>query len=162
MRFHLLTKPVLFQDDYRVCLASGIVKKGGKLPCPVDASGKFTSEVSDFQGQHVKVQIQYTEMDDKFWQSACSCTLPWVYLQGLLKRNIVCRSGLDMFWFQFFQLSFSCNHILNIRQRKIKTSLKIVNPRRNLVMKCHQKISVMSILSKDVSFCSEKCFITKS
>lgn len=76
VRFHLLTKPVLFQDDYRVCLASGIVKKGGKLPCPVDASGKFTSEVSDFQGQHVKVQIQYTEMDDKFWQSACSCTLP--------------------------------------------------------------------------------------
>lgn len=76
VRFHLLTKPVLFQDDYRVCLASGIVKKGGKLPCPVDASGKFTSEVSDFQGQHVKVQIQYTEMDDKFWQSACRCTLP--------------------------------------------------------------------------------------
>ena len=76
MRFHLLTKPVLFQDDYRVCLASGIVKKGGKLPCPVDASGKFTSEVSDFQGQHVKVQIQYTEMDDKFWQSACRCTMP--------------------------------------------------------------------------------------
>lgn len=76
MRFHLLTKPALFQDDYRVCLTSGIVKKGGKLPCPVDASGKFTSEVSDFQGQHVKVQIQYTEMDDKFWQSACRCALP--------------------------------------------------------------------------------------
>ncbi|CAH3114650.1 unnamed protein product [Pocillopora meandrina] len=46
--------PAFGEDDYRVCLASGIVKKGGKLPCPVDASGKFTSEVSDFQGQHVK------------------------------------------------------------------------------------------------------------
>ena len=67
-----------------------------------------------------------------------------------------------MFGSSFFKLSFSCNYILNIRQRKIKTSLKIVNPRRNLLMKCHQKISVMSILSKDVSFCCEKCFITKS
>lgn len=162
MRFHLLTKPVLFQDDYRVCLASGIVKKGGKLPCPVDASGKFTSEVSDFQGQHVKVQIQYTEMDDKFWQSACRCTLPWVYLQGLLKQTLFVGQAWICFGSSFFKLSFSCNHILNIRQRKIKTSLKIVNPRRNLLMKCHQKISVMSILSKDVSFCSEKCFITKS
>ena len=40
-----------------MCLASGILQKGGKLPCPVDASGKFTSEVSDFQGLHVKVQF---------------------------------------------------------------------------------------------------------
>lgn len=36
-------------------MANGIVQKGGKLPCPVDASGAFTDQVSDFQGQHVKV-----------------------------------------------------------------------------------------------------------
>lgn len=29
--------------------------KGGKIPCPVDASGCFTDEVSDFKGLYVKV-----------------------------------------------------------------------------------------------------------
>ena len=38
-----------------MCLANGIVQKGGKLPCPVDESGVFTGEVTDFKGQHVKV-----------------------------------------------------------------------------------------------------------
>ncbi|XP_015766182.1 PREDICTED: isoleucine--tRNA ligase, cytoplasmic-like [Acropora digitifera] len=46
--------PAFGEDDYRVCLANGIIRKGGKLPCPVDASGVFTDEVSDFRGQHVK------------------------------------------------------------------------------------------------------------
>lgn len=46
----------MFQDDYRVSIANGIIKKGGKLPCPVDANGKFTAEVTDFTGQYVKVQ----------------------------------------------------------------------------------------------------------
>lgn len=40
-----------------MCLASGILQKGGKLPCPVDASGMFTSDVPDFKGQHVKVTV---------------------------------------------------------------------------------------------------------
>ncbi|KAJ7379527.1 Isoleucine--tRNA ligase, cytoplasmic [Desmophyllum pertusum] len=46
--------PAFGEDDYRVCLASGMLQKGGKLPCPVDASGMFTSEVTDFKGQYVK------------------------------------------------------------------------------------------------------------
>lgn len=46
--------PAFGEDDYRVCLANGIIQKGGKLPCPVDASGVFTDQVSDFKGQHVK------------------------------------------------------------------------------------------------------------
>lgn len=33
---------------------TGIVGKGEGLPCPVDASGRFTSEVSDFAGRFVK------------------------------------------------------------------------------------------------------------
>lgn len=40
-----------------MCLASGILQKGGKLPCPVDASGMFTGDVPDFKGQHVKVTV---------------------------------------------------------------------------------------------------------
>ncbi|PAA79678.1 hypothetical protein BOX15_Mlig002153g8, partial [Macrostomum lignano] len=42
------------EDDYRVCLKYGIIARDSKLVCPVDASGKFTDEVPDFHGQHVK------------------------------------------------------------------------------------------------------------
>jgi len=46
--------PAFGEDDYRVCLAHGVVTKGGALPCPVDANGRFTEQVSDYVGQHVK------------------------------------------------------------------------------------------------------------
>ena len=50
--FHLVFMCV--QDDYRICLREGIVTKESKPVCPVDASGKFTAEVTDFFGQYVK------------------------------------------------------------------------------------------------------------
>ena len=31
-----------------------IEKGSGKVPCPVDVNGRFTAEVPDFKGQHVK------------------------------------------------------------------------------------------------------------
>ena len=34
---------------------NGIIRRGGKLPCPIDANGRFTEEVQDFSSQHVKV-----------------------------------------------------------------------------------------------------------
>ena len=37
-----------------VCIAGGIVAKGGDLPCPIDANGCFTQEVPDFAGMNVK------------------------------------------------------------------------------------------------------------
>lgn len=48
---------VLFsvQDDYRVCTEFNIIQRDQAPICPVDASGCFTSEVSDFAGQYVKV-----------------------------------------------------------------------------------------------------------
>eukprot|EP00794_Sanderia_malayensis_P007539 gene7540-8376_t len=46
--------PAFGEDDYRVCMARGVIKKGGELPCPVDASGLFTDPVSDFKDQYVK------------------------------------------------------------------------------------------------------------
>lgn len=52
---NIFLNSIFVQDDYRVCLANGILQKGGKIPCPVDPSGKFTDDVSDFKGQHVKV-----------------------------------------------------------------------------------------------------------
>lgn len=41
-------------DDYRVCLAHGVVLKDELVPCPVDEAGRFTAEVTDFVGQYVK------------------------------------------------------------------------------------------------------------
>uniref|UniRef100_A0A1B0D7A9 Isoleucine--tRNA ligase, cytoplasmic n=1 Tax=Phlebotomus papatasi TaxID=29031 RepID=A0A1B0D7A9_PHLPP len=46
--------PYFGEDDYRVCLANKIITRDQEIICPVDASGRFTSEVRDFQGQHVK------------------------------------------------------------------------------------------------------------
>lgn len=47
--------PGFGQDDYRVCLEYGIVKKGDSIVCPVDPCGLFTDKVVDFKGQYVKV-----------------------------------------------------------------------------------------------------------
>jgi len=42
------------EDDYRVCLAHGVIAKGQDLPCPVDSNGCFTAEVPPVKGMHVK------------------------------------------------------------------------------------------------------------
>ncbi|XP_014670049.1 PREDICTED: isoleucine--tRNA ligase, cytoplasmic-like [Priapulus caudatus] len=46
--------PYFGEDDYRVGLANGIITKDMKLICPVDDSGNFTDEVTDFKGMYVK------------------------------------------------------------------------------------------------------------
>uniref|UniRef100_A0A336LLA8 Isoleucine--tRNA ligase, cytoplasmic n=1 Tax=Culicoides sonorensis TaxID=179676 RepID=A0A336LLA8_CULSO len=46
--------PYFGEDDYRVCLANSVITRDQEIVCPVDASGKFTSEVTDFKGQYVK------------------------------------------------------------------------------------------------------------
>lgn len=46
--------PGFGEDDYRVCLAHGVIRKGTNVPCPVDSNGRFTPDVRDFVGQHVK------------------------------------------------------------------------------------------------------------
>ena len=33
----------------------GVFRKGDSVVCPVDSTGRFTKEVTDFAGQHVKV-----------------------------------------------------------------------------------------------------------
>ena len=49
-------------------MANGVIKKGGELPCPVDASGVFTDTVTDFKNQYVKVRINLISYE--------SCSLP--------------------------------------------------------------------------------------
>ena len=47
--------PAYGEDDYRVCIANGVVTKGGSLPDPVDANGCFCHPVTEpFRGKHVK------------------------------------------------------------------------------------------------------------
>ncbi|GKY90391.1 hypothetical protein MPSEU_000013100 [Mayamaea pseudoterrestris] len=46
--------PAFGEDDYRVCLAHGVIEKGAEIPCPVDADGNFTSPVEVVKGTHVK------------------------------------------------------------------------------------------------------------
>ncbi len=46
--------PAFGEDDYRVCLAHGVITKGGELPCPVDVNGLFTDQVPPVKGVHVK------------------------------------------------------------------------------------------------------------
>ncbi|KAI8800331.1 tRNA synthetases class I-domain-containing protein [Cladochytrium replicatum] len=46
--------PGFGEDDLRVCLAHNIVTGEGDVPCPVDAAGRYTSEVSTYSGVYVK------------------------------------------------------------------------------------------------------------
>ncbi|XP_027691620.1 isoleucine--tRNA ligase, cytoplasmic [Vombatus ursinus] len=46
--------PYFGADDYRICMDFHIIQKDSVPVCPVDASGCFTSEVTDFAGQYVK------------------------------------------------------------------------------------------------------------
>ncbi|KAM6214637.1 isoleucine--tRNA ligase, cytoplasmic [Rhynchocyon petersi] len=46
--------PYFGADDYRICMDFNIIQKDSCPVCPVDASGCFTAEVTDFVGQYVK------------------------------------------------------------------------------------------------------------
>lgn len=46
--------PAFGADDHEVCKRHGVVPADVIPPCPIDDSGRFTAEVPDFQGQHVK------------------------------------------------------------------------------------------------------------
>lgn len=44
----------MFKVDFQTCLANGIIEKDMKIVCPVDETGRFTAEVPDWNGLHVK------------------------------------------------------------------------------------------------------------
>lgn len=46
--------PYFGEDDFRVCLANGVIKRDSEIVCPVDDVGCFTTPVNDFLGQYVK------------------------------------------------------------------------------------------------------------
>jgi isoleucyl-tRNA synthetase len=49
--------PAFGEDDHRVLLANGVLQPEDEPPCPIDDSGRFTSEVPEFVGQYVKVRL---------------------------------------------------------------------------------------------------------
>lgn len=51
--------PYFGEDDYRVCIVNGVIFCDQDPICPVDASGKFTDEVTDFKGMFVKDADKY-------------------------------------------------------------------------------------------------------
>ncbi|KAI8371895.1 isoleucyl-tRNA synthetase [Blakeslea trispora] len=57
--------PAFGEDDYRVCLANGVITADGHLPCPVDESGIFTEEVPDYKGMYVKDADKVIQKDIK-------------------------------------------------------------------------------------------------
>jgi len=49
------TAPAFGEDDFGVCVKAGICDKDGDgMVCPIDDSGVFGPDVTDFNGQHVK------------------------------------------------------------------------------------------------------------
>lgn len=46
--------PAFGEEDYRVAMENGIISHDQLPPNPVDDTGRFTQEVTDFAGQHVK------------------------------------------------------------------------------------------------------------
>ncbi|OLY82540.1 Isoleucine-tRNA ligase, cytoplasmic [Smittium mucronatum] len=46
--------PGFGEDDYRVCLENKVVDEVSGVPCPVDEDGRYTSEVTDYEGVYVK------------------------------------------------------------------------------------------------------------
>jgi isoleucyl-tRNA synthetase len=49
--------PAFGEDDHRIALAYEVINADEMPPCPIDDAGRFTSEVPDFVGQYVKVEI---------------------------------------------------------------------------------------------------------
>ena len=47
--------PAFGDEDHRIAIREGLVEFNEMPPCPVDETGKYTKEVTDFEGVYVKV-----------------------------------------------------------------------------------------------------------
>ena len=63
--------PYFGEDDYRVCLAAGVITKGQDMICPVDDSGRFVEPVTDFLNQYVKVCVELFTFSCKISLNFC-------------------------------------------------------------------------------------------
>jgi len=65
--------PMFGEDDMITCMNQGIISKGVDLAMPVDDAGRFTADVTDFAGKHVKEAdkdiIQWLKQHDRLFSS---------------------------------------------------------------------------------------------
>lgn len=57
--------PAFGDDDHRVAIAHGVISRDETPPNPVDGSGRYTAEVPDYQGVHVKEADKAIQKDLK-------------------------------------------------------------------------------------------------
>lgn len=57
--------PAFGEEDHRIAIAHGIITREMLPPCPVDGSGRFTDEVPDYRGMHVKDADKQIQKDLK-------------------------------------------------------------------------------------------------
>uniref|UniRef100_A0A8C5DTE9 Isoleucine--tRNA ligase, cytoplasmic n=1 Tax=Gouania willdenowi TaxID=441366 RepID=A0A8C5DTE9_GOUWI len=76
--------PYFGADDYRVCTEYNIIQRDQAPICPVDASGCFTSEVTDFAGQYVK--------------DADKNIIKWLKENGRLVISSTCKHNYPFCW----------------------------------------------------------------
>ncbi|KAJ3333183.1 isoleucine--tRNA ligase [Blyttiomyces sp. JEL0837] len=56
--------PAFGEDDFRVCKDHNVVT-GEEIPCPIDAAGNFTEEVTDYKGMYIKDADKVIQKDLK-------------------------------------------------------------------------------------------------
>uniref|UniRef100_A0A646QD90 Isoleucine--tRNA ligase, cytoplasmic n=1 Tax=Hemiscolopendra marginata TaxID=943146 RepID=A0A646QD90_9MYRI len=76
--------PYFGEDDFRICLAAGIIQKDGEIACPVDESGRFTDPVSDFKNEYVK--------------DADKNIIKWLKSEGRLVHNSTVKHSYPFCW----------------------------------------------------------------
>lgn len=76
--------PYFGEDDFRICLANGIIARDQEPICPVDGSGKFVSPVEDFKGEHVK--------------NADSNIIKWLKKEGRLVNHSQVKHSYPFCW----------------------------------------------------------------
>lgn len=57
--------PAFGEDDLRVCMENKIVTGKDDIPCPIDASGNFTSEVPTYAGMFIKDADKFIQKELK-------------------------------------------------------------------------------------------------
>lgn len=87
--------PAFGDDDHRVAIAHGVISKDEFPPCPIDGSGRYTDEVPDYKGIHVKeadkpIQKRIKEMGRLIVQSTIRHQYPFCWRSGtpLIYRTI--------------------------------------------------------------------------
>lgn len=106
--------PYFGEDDYRVCLANGIIQKDSEVICPVDESGRFVDPVTDFKGQYVKDAdkniIAYLKAKGRLVQSSQvkhSYPYCWRSDTPLIYKGIILIFFFSVLLFEFFFFKLS-------------------------------------------------------